>query len=562
MKRRLSLVCFFLVILYGTVVPACGHAAAADGGEARTDSGEYLRPVLSVSPREIDFGAIGPGEGTRSSYLLKNLGSGPLLWSMDQPEGWSVFDNRKLSGTLEAVPAELNLHLSSLTDIVESPEKNGKIFPFQLTVETGARSITLRKSFPAGLHRQSIRLSSNGGSRTVFFSFRVAGEESLPVLDVQPLRVDFGVVAPGKHSSRRIRLANKGREALKWIATVPGGRTAAAPPPSGRYLSFRNEESRGVASFSPPPYLRDTLQLSGGWTDEEGHPLASGEAPILHYRFSGTGILLYYIRIPGGGNLVLYLDDRWVTELDGAADRREESDFAVAADLPDGPHVLTVAAKAGKVVVEGVRVFGPEMQKGPAGWLGVVPNQGKTTRENDYLSIVLNTRSMQPGLYADRILFSSNGGEAAVEVSVEVAAETALKLIDVYRFSLAGDYLYTSNPQAETARISAKGYRKDGLAFQLFPAGTPGTTDFHRWYHPGKGDHFYSHDATGGGKPLQGYLYEGSIGAIATSRISGTRELFRWFKPATSTHFYTTDPAGEGAGKRGYRFDGIAGFVR
>jgi hypothetical protein len=557
MTQRLLLVFLFLAVLG---VPAGGNAA--EGAPAQTHAGETHRPVLSVSPREIDFGAIGPGEGTRAVYILRNLGSGPLQWSIADPEGWSTFDRRRLSGTLETVPAELNLHLSSLTDIVETPEKTGKVFPFQLTLEQGGDSITLRKDFPVGAHRQSIRLSSDGGSRTVFFSFRVAGEESLPVLDVQPVRVDFGVVAPGKYSSRRIRLSNKGRETLKWIAAVPAAQSQAAPRPPGRYVSFRSEESRGKAAYSPPAHLRDSLQLSGGWKEEDGYPVASGENPILRYRFDGTGILLHFIRLSGGGNLVLYIDDRWVTELDGAANRKEEGDFAVAADLPDGAHVLTVAAKAGRIAVEGVRIFGRETQKGPPGWIGVVPNQGKTTRENDYVSIVLNAQSMRPGIYADSIRFSSNGGEAAVEVSVEVAADTAPKLFDVYRFNIGSDYLYTSNPQAEAARISAKRYRKDGLAFQLFPPGTPGTTDFHRWYHPGRGDHFYAHDLAGGGKSLQGYLYEGSIGAIATSKISGTRELYRWFNPGTSTHFYTTDPSGEGASKRGYRFEGIAGFVR
>lgn len=523
----------------------------------------YLRPVLSVSPREIDFGAIGPGEGTRSAYVLRNIGSDTLIWSIATPEGWTAFDRRRLSGTLEKLPAELNLHLTSLHEILEKPEKKDSAFPFQLMLEFGGSSVTLRKDFRAGLHRQSIRLSSNGGSRTVFFNFRVADEESVPVIDVRPVRVDFGVVSPGKQGSRRIRLANKGREALTWKAAVSGtGRVEALPAPVGKFLSFRSEESRGSVFYTPPPHLREAIQISGGWAEEDGYPLAGGEMPLLRFRFTGTGIHLYFTKVPHGGNLILYLDDRWIAELDGAAERREDAEFSVAGDLPDGEHVLTVSAKAGRVLVEGVKVFGRGLQRGPPNWISVVPNQGRTTRENDYISIVLNTHSMQPGLYGDNVLFSSNGGEASVEVSVEVAVETPSKLLDVYRFSLAADYLYTSDPQGETARIHAKGYRKDGLAFQLFPAGTPGTTEFHRWYHPGKGDHFYAHDVAKGGSSLQGYLYEGPIGFIATSRIAGTRELYRWRHADTGTHFYTTDKAGEGAAKRGYRFDGIAGFVR
>jgi len=106
-----------------------------------------------------------------------------------------------------------------------------------------------------------------------------------------------------------------------------------------------------------------------------------------------------------------------------------------------------------------------------------------------------------------------------------------------------------------------KGYRHTGIAFRLFSPGTPGTTDFFRWFNPSKGDHFYSYDPKGG-KPLPGYLFEGSIGNIGTSRLTGTRELYRWFNPTTNGHFYTTEQGGEGITKKGYRFDGIAGFVR
>jgi hypothetical protein len=185
-----------------------------------------------------------------------------------------------------------------------------------------------------------------------------------------------------------------------------------------------------------------------------------------------------------------------------------------------------------------------------------------TTRETDYVNIALNTRQLLPGIYGEYVFFTSNGGGARVEVFLEVAAEPEPRLLPVYSYTIGSDYLFTTNPQAEASRLQMKGYRNLGIAFRLFSPGTPGTTDFFRWFNPVKGDHFYSSDPVGGGKPLQGYLFEGSIGNIATSRLTGTRELFRWYNPKTGCHFYTTNKGEEGLTKKGYRFEGITGYVR
>jgi len=66
----------------------------------------------------------------------------------------------------------------------------------------------------------------------------------------------------------------------------------------------------------------------------------------------------------------------------------------------------------------------------------------------------------------------------------------------------------------------------------------------------------------GQGKSLKGYVFEGSIGNIGTSRLTNTRELYRWHNPKRRSHFYTTDQKGEGIAGKGYNFDGIAGYVR
>jgi hypothetical protein len=111
-------------------------------------------------------------------------------------------------------------------------------------------------------------------------------------------------------------------------------------------------------------------------------------------------------------------------------------------------------------------------------------------------------------------------------------------------------------------RLQTGAYRKEGIAFRLFAPGTPGTTEFYRWYSTKKDDHYYSYDLNGGAKSIKGYVFEGSIGNIGTSKLTNTRELYRWYNPATGRHFYTTDQKGDNFAEKGYKFDGIAGYVR
>ena len=140
--------------------------------------------------------------------------------------------------------------------------------------------------------------------------------------------------------------------------------------------------------------------------------------------------------------------------------------------------------------MEGVRIFGKPVLKGPPGWISVFPDSGTTTRETDYVNIVLNTRQLTPGIYGEHVFFTSNGGEADVEVFLEVAAETQSRFLDVYRYLAGSDYLYTTNPQAEASRLQVKGYRHLGIAFRLFSPGNAGDDRFFPLVQPGQGRPF------------------------------------------------------------------------
>jgi hypothetical protein len=523
------------------------------------DDLDSLSSVLTVNPQEINLGALGPGAEAKGTFYLKNVGPGKPEWFAEEPKGWTLSGGLNLSGLIGQTPEPLRIHLVYVREVGTSKNRSCSLI---LRLEAGGDAAAFRREAPVGDLREEIRFNYDGGTISVFFNVRLVELASVPLLEVEPLRMDFGTIRTGEQITKRILLKNRGRESLKWRTGVAGtrGMPATAMPPVGRYVSFRHEIAV-KGSYTLTGEIREGLEFSGTWAEEGGYPSGQGEQNTLRYRFTGTGIRLYFWKSPDGGPFSVFLDEQFVSLVDGYAERRERGEALIIEGQLEGPHLLTIVNGAGKVTLEGLRVFGKPIQKGPRGWISVFPDSGFTTRQTNYISVAINTRKLTPGIYGDYVFFTSNGGEADVEVFLEVAAETTLRFLEVHRYLAGFDYLYTTNPQAEATRLQVKGYRHTGIAFHLFTSGTPGTTDFFRWFNPSKGDHFYSYDPKGG-KPLPGYLFEGSIGNIGTSRLTGTRELYRWFNPTTKGHFYTTEQDGEGITKKGYRFDGIAGFVR
>ena len=523
------------------------------------DDLDSLSAVLTVNPQEVNLGTLAPGEEAKGTFYLQNAGSGSPEWFAEGPERWKLSDGRNLSGLIGQTPVPLRIHLVYVREVGTSKNRSCSLI---LRLEGGGEATVFRREVPVGDLREEIRFNYYGGTISGFFNVRLVEMASVPFLEVEPRRMDFGTIRPGEQITKRILLKNRGREPLKWRVGVAGtrGMPASAPPPVGRYVSFRHETAV-TGPYTLTGQIREDLELTGTWTEEGGYPSGQGEQNTLRYRFTGTGIRLYFWKSPDGGPFSVFIDEQFIDIIDGFAERRERVEVLIADALTDGPHLFGIVNGGGKVTLEGVHLFGKPIQKGPRGWITVFPDSGSTTRETDYINIALNTRQLLPGIYGGHVFLTSNGGEADVQVFLDVAAETQPRFIDVHRYLAGFDYLYTTNPQAEATRIQVKGYRHTGIAFRLFAPGTPGTTEFFRWFNPLKGDHFYSYDPKGG-KPLPGYLFEGSIGNIGTSRLTGTRELYRWFNPTTNGHFYTTEQGGEGITKKGYRFDGIAGFVR
>jgi hypothetical protein len=519
------------------------------------------QPVLAVSPREIDLGAVGPGESSRGVFSLRNLGSGVINWYAHVPSDWSLSEGGKLSGIVDNKSDFIRVSFRSLGEDSGEPEE---VYPVELRLESGGGFATYVKNLPAGGRREMIKLTSDGGMRRVFLRFEVARAESTPLMEVEPLGIDAGIVEPGKYPVKRIKLRNGGKDVLKWRARLwrKDRAFAGIPLKKGRYVSFLNAKIKGTGTiYMAPDRLKDSVDISGAWYEDEGYPYSYEGNAILRYSFSGEGITVFVWKDFDGGNLLAYIDGKLAKEIDCYSEKKERAELPIAEGLEEKEHVLKLVSREGCAVVEGVRVYSKNIVMGKRNWLKISPCTGTTTRETDYINIMIDPQGLKPGYYCNNILFTSNGGEAVVEVALQVPKERVSKILKIYRYVKGTDYIYTANPELEDMDF-LEGYKRDGVAFRLFEKNTPGTIPFFRWYNPSKGGHFYSYERDGGGKSQKGYVFEGSIGNIATTRLSETKELYRWLNPSSGGYFYTTDPAGEECTKRGYRYDGIAGYVR
>lgn len=528
---------------------------------------EAVMPGLSVRPGGMDFGVIGPDSVLNGLIMFKNVTGEIVPWSIDFPEGWETALNQGIAGNLKT--GLDYLHLSLKSDKGQIKESAGgtkiKIYNIKLKLEISDQVAILQSELPAGDYQEPLGIVFPGGAMMLNISFSLLDSASLSPLSVEPPHLDFGILASGQQVSRQIKITNKGRETVKWSfvrSTQPDPEKHDLPPLKGTHVSFLNEDNKSGAAYLTSPNLKEALELSGLWQAQEGYPSAFGPNNFIRYRFSGTGIAVYLWHGPEGGRLAAYLDDQLVYVYDGNASERGREELPIVDGLPDGPHVLTLVNGERRTIVEGVNVYGKELKRGAPGWISVIPTSGSTTRETDYATVQIDAQQLTAGFYGDQIILASPRGDIVLDAYVEIRPEQSHKLYDVYRFVRNQSYLYTINPQAEAERLQRGNYLKEGIAYRLFAPGVPGTTKFYRWYHVKKHDFYYSYDLNGGGKSLQGYTLEGSIGNIATSKLSNTRELYRWYNQNKGCYFYTTDQNGEGMARKGYKFEGIAGYVR
>lgn len=524
-----------------------------------------IRPDLSIVPAEIDLGQLWPGGIRKGIFVLKKSVPGDMDWSLIAPEGWSAAQEKVLAGSLKTESDLLRFQLKIVrigTEGDEESETSG--YSGQLLFETGVDSLAFTRNITPGHHRELVRLRTGSGPKAFYILYKFVDATPQPQLSIDPYHLDFGSATLGEPVSKRVRVTNKGWETLRWRAIA--GSTADAyqawPVNPGKYVSFLNEMQSGNGHYTIARHLKDKIELLGKWAEDQGFPLAASEGQTLRYHFSGTGIAVCFWKGPATGQLTAFVDDRFILEQNGFSEQRERTELMVAEGLADGEHLLTLINRNGPVTVEGVRVYGKEIMQLLPWHVAISPDHGAVTRQTNYVNITLNTKPLQPGHYGGRVIFDSNGGQKEIELSLDVMADNVPRTIDVYRYVRNLDYFLTTNPQAESAVLQSRGYTKQGIAFRLFSPGVPGTTEFYRWFHPQKGDHFYGYELKNVKRPMDGYILEGTIGNIATSRLAQTRELYRWYNPSNRHYFFSIDPKGEGVEKKGYRYDGIAGYVR
>jgi len=541
----LGLLCLLILASHGTQETA----SARDNRPAA--------PALSVSTREIDLGVIGPGESARAQFQITNTGEGRIRWAIEEPPGWESSTGGGLTGECGATPSRVDVVLSFLNVRPEAGDH-----PVEIRIASGRNSLVLRRTLAEGTWREALRIESDEGGRTLFLKFSLADTKSRPALEVEPRGIDLGDTEPVKELTRRIRISNAGAGVLRWqVSTSAGGQArVTAGTGRGRYLSLLNEALASGGPYTAPPHLKDALQTSGNWIVEKGYPKAAGPGCTMKLQIQGTGAVLYGKRASEEAVVRVSADERPAREMPLQESEGNRFEGSITEDLPEGPHSIQIQAGEGAVILEGVFVSDMRANQPPSAWARLTPLSGTTTRETDFVTIRMNLSELKAGIYTDHVTVTSNGGTARIPVSLNVTGDPVPKIQNVYRYTRGSDQLFTAQPEKEDARYLGA-YQRAGLAFRLYSPGTAGTVELYRWYNPSIGDHYYAAERSGGRKNLAGYLFEGSIGNIATIRLPGTKELYRWFNPATNQHFFTTDAAGEGQGKRGYRFEGIVGFV-
>jgi hypothetical protein len=150
----------------------------------------------------------------------------------------------------------------------------------------------------------------------------------------------------------------------------------------------------------------------------------------------------------------------------------------------------------------------------------------------------------------------------------------------VYRYWNEGntDHFYTAN-SADIGTVTPgqtgnHGYTSEGTGFHIFTHHHQGLVPVYRYWHAGKGDHFYTSNAAEIGTIISGqagnhgYVCEGVLGYVSPNEFWGGLPVYRYFKEGDGhDHFYTTDPNEIGTthhgqvGKHGYKCEGIMGYV-
>ncbi|NLN60799.1 MAG: hypothetical protein GX147_08895 [Deltaproteobacteria bacterium] len=568
---RRILLCFpFMWILFSLDAMILHHTAQAANPELGREvpgirlAPPALLPSLIISQREIDLGTVAMGQEKEASFSIKHVGSDSLSWSIFPPDGWFPLEQPELAGISVGGEETVRLRMAVIKrDEYVTLTGTSRNLPVQMVLEHGSNRMVCVRDLPVGHYRDTIKIEGKGGiRRTLFVKINVIPDMKDTAIVVNPLRLDFGTVTVGEPVTRKLSLYNQSNENVKWQVGLVEAKEGASNFTQDRFISFANEDVVGKGAYTVPARLEKQLSLWGGWKEHQGFPSPNGKS-VLKLDFYGGPLALYVKNLSKSGQLSFYIDNSLIKtyEFSDADADNQFHEISISENLVEGPHNLTVALNGNGIAIEGIKLKRKDVLEGKRDWFGIFPASGFILRETDYIHVTLNPVQATHGIYTNTIRVSSNNGDSDIPVSYEIIEELPIQNIDIYRYNKSRYYLYISDQPREETRLTSKGFMKQGLAFTLFQPGTIGTVPFHRWYNPNTINQYFSHDYHKGSS-LLGYVYEGAVGNIATSRLTHTRELYRWYNPKTRQHFFSLDAKGEGMTRRGYMFDGIAGYVK
>lgn len=546
------LLAFFLIGTGFAPAPPKAQNAPAEEAPPKVQNTPAKEESPEISPEELSLGAASPSRESSNTIVLKKSSQGFVSWALQGPVGWFPPPEQRYTGLLGPDPLSIRIILRCFA-VKEFPLENTTYVPVELAFESAAGSFTFRNELLPGRYKKQFVFNFDGREKAVTLYFRVLKEEG-PVLLMDRHGLDFGTVESGKTVNRIIHIRNPGRGVLSW--------KAVQPPPSlkdGTYVSLFNSDVSDNEPYSLPAHLHEMVQLQGEWTGVEGKPLGKPDSS-MQINFTGTGIIVYGVKDSDPGLLNVKLDDDTTEDIPCGSGYLESTEIVILNGLPEGPHKLVLTRTDGILFAEGFKVLGSGALKGPANWMKIVPDSGTTTGETDFVNVTINTAGLTPGVYADEIDIISNSGRAAVYTSVGVNVSSIPQIIKIHRFMRGRDVLYSCNPAAESPR-KIKGYAGKAYAFSLFREGTAGTRPLYRWFNKSNANHYYT-TSREGDKFTRGYVLEGPIGNIATTRLPGTHELYHWYDPASGTHSFTLDPKGGNLTKARFVYQGIVGYVK
>jgi hypothetical protein len=525
--------------------------AAAGFGQEPPRAPAKEQHLPEIKPAELSLGAASPGRESSNMLTVAKSSPVPVRYMLKAPEYWATDPELQYDGTLGADPLTFKVTLKCFP-AKEYPMESVSRVPVEISFESPARRVSFANELLPGRYKERFSFVFGKVEKKLTLYFRVLKDDN-PVLLVDTHGLDFGDVESGRTVNRTIHIRNPGRGVLSW-KIVP-------PPPLaglGRYVSLFSQDARDNGPYALPQHLRDTVLLQGEWTAVEGNPLGRPGGSI-QINFTGSGIIVYGVKDSDPGILETTLDDGLPEEVPCISGFLESTDIVTLGGLEEGPHKLVISRKDGVLFLEGFKVMGSGAMGIPSHWLRIFPDDGTTTGETDFINVTINTAGLTPGVYAGQLDIISNSGRAEVDISANVTVSSVPQIIRVFSFSRGRDVLYSCNPAAESPRKMA-GYANRSFAFSLFREDTPGTRPLYRWYSQANANHYYT-TSRDGDRFTHGYVLEGPIGNIATTRLPATRELYHWYSESAGMHTYTTSP-GENLGRAKFEYQGIVGYVR